>query len=69
MAHVSHKEHEDDLATKNTKATKDAGGLRVLRVFYGLTVFVLLTGAAFAQDIPALTAPVNDFARVIDPAS
>lgn len=32
-------------------------------------MFVLLTGAARAQELPELTQPVNDFANVIDPAS
>jgi uncharacterized protein len=34
-----------------------------------LVVFVLLAGAASAQELPQLTAPVNDFANVIDASS
>ncbi len=81
MASVSHQGHKDELATKHTKITKGAaagGGLsnglslrslRVLRVLCGLIVFVLLVASVEAQDTPALTAPVNDFANVIDPAT
>jgi uncharacterized protein len=48
--------------------------MAALKVFYpllyGVVVFALLTGAnASAQELPQLTHPVNDFARVIDPAS
>jgi uncharacterized protein len=32
-----------------------------------LLVFVLMASSAFAQDLPALTAPVNDFAHVLSP--
>jgi uncharacterized protein len=44
--------------------------LTVRSLLYGVVVFALLTGhIAFAQELPQLTQPVNDFARVIDPAS
>ena len=63
--------------TKDTKSTKICIGfrtrrdLRALRAFRGFVVFAaLLVGAsAGAQEIPALTQPVNDFANVIDPSS
>jgi uncharacterized protein len=69
------------MATKTistTKVTKDTKNLfvrcllRDLRVLRGLTVFVILAGAAVAraQELPPeLTQPVNDFAKVIDPQS
>jgi uncharacterized protein len=67
----------DSLAPSTTKGTKAAKSttsnieLRDLRVLRGFVLFVtLLVGAtAGAQEIPALTQPVNDFANVIDPAS
>lgn len=53
------------------KATKTySSDPRVLRILRGVTLLVVLTGATLsAQTLPALTAPVNDFAGVIDPAS
>lgn len=60
--------HDDHLATKNTRNTK--GLLRDLRVLCGVVVVVFLTDAdARAQQPPELTAPINDFADVIDPQS
>jgi uncharacterized protein len=55
-------------ATKVTKITKRFGSvfLCALCVLCGLYVSV---PSVAAQDIPALTAPVNDFANVIDPAT
>jgi uncharacterized protein len=43
----------------------------VLRILRGLIVFVSVLSAAetAAQELPALTQPVNDFANVIDPES
>jgi uncharacterized protein len=70
---MSHQGHEGGLATKNTKITKvlESVNLGVLRVLRGSTVFVFLTAAptAFAQGLPELTQPVNDFAGVIDAQS
>lgn len=57
-------------ATKSTTATKDyVAGLRG-RVLRGLVIVLLLVGReASAQQIPALTQPVNDFANVVDASS
>ena len=44
-------------------------GLRALRGSIALLVFFASVGVAAAQEPPELTAPVNDFAHVIDPAS
>ncbi len=57
-------EGREDVST--TKATKKFLGTRVLR---GLAVFVILTAPGYAQELPELTTPVNDFANVVDPAS
>jgi uncharacterized protein len=61
------------LATKVTKFTMvfSHSSLRDLCGLCGLAVFVFLTGDAVAraQALPELTAPVNDFADVIDPSS
>lgn len=35
----------------------------------GLAVLAILAGPAYAQELPELTKPVNDFANVVDPAS
>jgi uncharacterized protein len=62
--------------TKITKISKDtntpasARGLRGVRGFRGVVVLLVCLGAPIhAQEPPPLTAPVNDFAGVIDPAS
>jgi uncharacterized protein len=68
------------LTTKDTKITKVSfgfrtlchlRGLRNLRVLCGLVAIAILLVAstARAQEIPALTQPVNDFANVLDPTS
>lgn len=42
----------------------------IAKTLLGFIVFVILAGApAYAQELPELTTPVNDFANVIDPAS
>jgi uncharacterized protein len=41
----------------------------VLRALRGLAVFAILAAPAYAQELPELTRPVNDFANVVDPAS
>src|SRR5687767_14653132 len=50
-----------------------AGALRRVRLVPAALVTLLallaIGGAVRAQDVPALTAPVNDFANVIDAAS
>ena len=61
------------LSTKDTKKSQIflcvlwARGVR--GVLCGLTVFVLLGGAASAQEVLPLSEPVNDYASVIDEAS
>jgi uncharacterized protein len=48
-------------------------GVTIIRGKHALACLALMaslgSARAFAQDLPALTAPVNDFAGVIDPAS
>jgi len=57
--------------TKDTKITKTPIGLRNLRALRGFAVVatLLVAASARAQELPTLTAPVNDFANVIDPSS
>lgn len=65
------------LTTKGTTTTKDTNPnncfrvLRDYRVLRGLAIFaiVLVAANARAQELPALSAPVNDFANVIDSSS
>lgn len=56
--------------TKNTQAFLCVlRARRVLGVLCGLTVFVLLAGAANAQEVAPLNDTVNDYASVIDASS
>jgi uncharacterized protein len=66
--------HRLTSTTKGTKIAKiDMGlrGVRYLRALRGFVAVAMLSVAASAgaQEIPALTQPVNDFANVIDPGS
>jgi len=54
--------------TKGTNITKTPIGLRALRGFV-VVATLLVAASALAQELPTLTAPVNDFANVIDPSS
>jgi len=62
------------LTTKGTKITKitriniGLSGLPALRGFIAVAT-LLVVATVGAQEIPALTQPVNDFANVIDPSS
>jgi uncharacterized protein len=81
MARLATKNTKTVLATKTpktlvaTKVTKFTmvflnSSLCGLRVLCGVFVFVFLAAtAARAQELPELTAPINDFANVIDPSS
>ena len=63
---------EGGFTTKAAKITKTFFSVRVLRdlrVLRGLAVVVIVAGPAYAQELPELTTPVNDFANVVDPAS
>ncbi|NOT27876.1 MAG: TPM domain-containing protein, partial [Acidobacteria bacterium] len=65
---------DGDLTAKAAKFTKkpfsNPISLRFLRALRGCLVATLLTaGTAGAQQIPALTQPVNDFANVVDAPS
>ena len=61
MAGLSHEEH-DVIATKGTMITRRSGFLGALCVLCGF----LFVASVAAQELPALTVPVNDVANVID---
>jgi uncharacterized protein len=62
-----------DVTTKGSKITKEPSSnpinLRFLRVLRGFVFVLLVATDARAQQIPALTQPVNDFANVVDASS
>ena len=69
---MSHDVREAGIATKGTTITKDLFALRIrlgLRGLIALVCFVSFVAAGYAQELPELTKPVNDFANVVDPAS